>query len=81
MDATCNGNNVFSSIRFHAMRCDAIRFGCIRLDLDFRPCGGPKPKNKKLEKIETKKWRTILLIDSLAKRTAAGPTKAKSRKV
>jgi len=64
-------------------RCEAIRFGCIRLDLDFRPCGGPKPKKKtkSWKKIETKKWRTILLIDSLAKRTAAGPTKAKSRKV
>jgi len=58
------------------MRFDSVAFGSI---WTFVLVVGLS--QKKLEQIETKKWRTILLIDSLAKRTAAGPTKAKSRKV
>lgn len=66
----------------------STRFACIRLDLDFvsaaRPCGAPaQPKYKKKTR---KKWGTILLIDSLAKRThththTRATIKAKSRKV
>jgi len=61
-----------------AMRFDSVAFGSI---WTFVLVVGLSQKTKSWKKIETKKWRTILLIDSLAKRTAAGPTKAKSRKV